>query len=554
MNDAQWILIDTETTGLAAPIFVVEIAAQKMCGWKPIGPPFRKLLNQNAAISPEASRVHGYTREILERDGDPALDVYRDFDSYVDGLPIVAYNLSFDLDDVLLPEWARLGIQPIGTAGFCALRLAQRLLDPVPAGNCKLQTLRQYYRLPERGAHTALGDVDTVADLIASVLQPIAEQRGLKTWEAVCGFTRSEWYPSRIAFGKHKGRNFREAHDDRQLLGWLQWLFGSSNQRSARMGAWYLKQLETSELLDSTDFTALPNQAGAGLDVAFDLRTVAIYVNPAVEQLQNWVAATRARLAELEAQYTRDHHAVEVVRAAIFGLLKKQFQSRDRLRLIIQYRQKYLSSLLQSGEEDAERVNEEYDGAKAKSDAGYESLDAATVKQKSLSDEDEIELKALWKKLVRLYHPDRYAGQPEMMDAHNLLTSSINQARDAGDLKTLREIANDPHGFMLRMGWSRLDFGDLDEARDLRRLLETLQLKVVAMLESLNELHESPDYELQQLSAAKPDLLEEVAQQQAVVIETEIEQLDAAAKKLELEIQELSGSDGLNSYPGKANG
>jgi len=26
--------------------------------------------------------------------------------------------------------------------------LAQRLLDPVPAGNCKLQTLRQYYRLP----------------------------------------------------------------------------------------------------------------------------------------------------------------------------------------------------------------------------------------------------------------------------------------------------------------------------------------------------------------------------------------------------------------------
>ena len=39
--------------------------------------------------------------------------------------------------------------------------LAQRLMDPVPAGNCKLQTLRQYYRLPERGAHTALGDVET---------------------------------------------------------------------------------------------------------------------------------------------------------------------------------------------------------------------------------------------------------------------------------------------------------------------------------------------------------------------------------------------------------
>ena len=44
------------------------------------------------------------------------------------------------------------------------MRVAQRLLDLVPAGNCKLQTLRQYYRLPKRGAHTALGDVDSVAE------------------------------------------------------------------------------------------------------------------------------------------------------------------------------------------------------------------------------------------------------------------------------------------------------------------------------------------------------------------------------------------------------
>ena len=72
MNDTDWVLIDTETTGLGAPIFVVELAAQRMRGWEPDGEPFRRLLNQNADIPPEASRVHGYTREILERDGDPA--------------------------------------------------------------------------------------------------------------------------------------------------------------------------------------------------------------------------------------------------------------------------------------------------------------------------------------------------------------------------------------------------------------------------------------------------------------------------------------------------
>src|SRR6185437_9797331 len=206
MNSQPWILLDTETTGFAAPIFVVELAAQRMRGWEPDGVPFRKLLNQNADIPAEASRVHGYTREILERDGEPPREVYREFSEYAGNLPLVSFNLAYDLDEVLTPEWKRLAVAPIGLPGLCALRLAQRLLDPVPAGNCKLQTLRQYYRLPERGAHTALGDVQTVADLFAQVLHPIAEHRGLDTWEKLTHYAVEEWYPSRIAFGKHKGR------------------------------------------------------------------------------------------------------------------------------------------------------------------------------------------------------------------------------------------------------------------------------------------------------------------------------------------------------------
>src|SRR5882724_7654377 len=188
MTDKHWILLDTETTGFAAPVFVVELAAQRMCGWEPDGGPFRKLLNQNEDVPAEASRVHGYTREIVERNGEPPRRVYREFADYAGSLPLVSFNLENDLDEVLKPEWKRLGVASIGVAGFCALRLAQRLLDPVPAGNCKLQTLRQYYRLPERGAHTAPGDVGTVADLFATALRPIAEQRGLVTWEQLAAY------------------------------------------------------------------------------------------------------------------------------------------------------------------------------------------------------------------------------------------------------------------------------------------------------------------------------------------------------------------------------
>ena len=44
----------------------------------------------------------------------------------------------------------------------------------------------------------ALGDVGTVADLFATVLRPIAEQRGLETWAQLAAYAAEEWVPSRI--------------------------------------------------------------------------------------------------------------------------------------------------------------------------------------------------------------------------------------------------------------------------------------------------------------------------------------------------------------------
>lgn len=545
MNNTNWVLVDTETTGLTAPIMVVELGAQKMRGWNADGPPFRRLLNQNADIPPGAARVHGYTREILERDGEPAENVYRDFATYTGDLPIVAYNLEYDLDDVLKPEWIRLGIKPIGTAGFCALRLAQRLLDPVPAGNCKLQTLRQYYRLPERGAHTALGDVETVADLLANVLRPIAELKGLRSWTKICAYTQTEWFPSRLAFGKFKGRHFLEAWTDSALKDWLSWLAGSSNVRTAQMGRWYLNELERHHS-QGGDHAAVVSVTGdwskgeSSSTQAESGTAINIYQHPELRQLLSLIAAARSRLAELEAQYVTERNAVDFTRSKVFSVLRKFYQKRDRLRLVIDYRSRYLKVLIHTGEEEAEQVAVQYEEAKAQSDADYEQAATAAASRKELSQEDERELKALWKKLVFLYHPDRFANQPDKIETYHQLVSVINQARDNGDVSLLREIANNPHGFILRQGWATLDFSDTTEVLKLRRLLETLQIEILATIESMTELLESPDYSLHQLSMKEPGFLDDVAAQQAKDLEAEIEQLSSEAQKLEIEIEELT--------------
>ena len=82
---------------------------------------------------------------------------------------------------------------------------------------------------------------------------------------------------------------------------------------------------------------------------------------------------------------------------------------------------------------------------------------------------------------------------------------------------------------ILRQGWATLDFSDAAELAQLRRLHETLQLEIIAVLESLNQLRESPDYELCQLSEQKPGVLDELAAERKKLLEKESAELEEQA-------------------------
>ena len=539
MNHHSWVLLDTETNGIQAPIYVVEIGAQKMNGWLPDGPPFRRLLNHNADIPPEASRVNGYTREILERDGEDPLAVYQDFATYAGQVPLVAYNLAFDWDNVLLPEWQRLGIAPIGQRGWCALELARRLLDPVPAGNCKLQTLRQFYRLPERGAHTALGDVQTVVDLLGTVLRPLAEARGLHTWADLVAVTESTWFPSLIAFGKFKGRNFREAATDSELHDWLLWLTGSSNARSVSMGRWYLAQLETGAPQQAAvGVAASDSAAGSALEGG---SAVVLYLSPQKAELQHLITAARDRLAELEAEYTTQKHAVDVALARLFQALRPHYQRRDQLQLNVDFRRKYLDALMQAGDEEAEQVAQAHAQARQQTNAEYEQAGAEAASKHALTDEQAQEMQGIWRKLVRMFHPDRCMDDPEKRKAHEWLTAEINQARDRGDIQRLREIAQNPDAFLLKHGMTPLSQDDSTDVLRLRTLLDSLQQRVLESLEALNDLRETSGYELQQRIQQDSDFFAATVAEHIQALEAEMAALETEAAQLADEIEGLTG-------------
>ena len=330
---------------------------------------------------------------------------------------------------MLLPEWKRLHIAPIGMRGFCALKLAQRLLDPVPAGNCKLQTLRQYYRLPESGAHTALGDMLTVIDLMKEVLRPLAGKRWLDTWEKIQNIAGDECYPSRLSFGKFKGRIYQEARDDAELVSWLEWLAESTNEKSSAMGRWYLGQLANGNGLEDAAMLDLQIQEQLG-ETEVPVAGMVVFQQPEIELYQRLVESSRERLAGLELEYGIEKSKVDSVRSRLFGALRSYYQERDRLRLLVQFRKAFIDRLLAEGEEAAEKTATDYQRETAEKDREYDSTASALEGKRELNEDETARLKQLWRKLVRMFHPDLHEHDPEKRKTYERLIQAINEARD----------------------------------------------------------------------------------------------------------------------------
>ncbi len=189
MDETEWILIDTETTGLVAPIYVIEIAAQRMRGWDPVGERFHCYLDHGVRVPPEATAVNHITTEFLRSNGSPPLEAHAAYADYVGDRPVASHSLSYDWDRCLRPERERLRQRPAGTRGFCTMLLSRRVLPE--ARSVSLDVLRVQLGISSSGAHSASGDVDTVLDLVRGWFRPRLEAAGISTLADVMKFSRT---------------------------------------------------------------------------------------------------------------------------------------------------------------------------------------------------------------------------------------------------------------------------------------------------------------------------------------------------------------------------
>lgn len=170
------IVFDTETTGLDPnhpdqPDRLVEIGCVELMGLERTGRELHLYFNPERPVPEEVVRVHGLTRDFLEKHGKFAEAAAQIID-FIGDTPLVAHNASFDRG-FLAAELARCGRAAPPEAQFVdTLPIARKRF---PGASCSLDALAKRFELDRYGfdlssrkgpgGHGALVDARILAEV-----------------------------------------------------------------------------------------------------------------------------------------------------------------------------------------------------------------------------------------------------------------------------------------------------------------------------------------------------------------------------------------------------
>ena len=164
------LVLDTETTGLdpATGDRVIEIAAIELVNLMPTGNVYHTLIDPEREVPPEATKVHGFTAEML-RGQRKFAEVVEEFTAFLGDAPIVAHNAPFDFG-FLDAELVRAGHSPLDRARMIdSLMLAKKRYPGMPNS---LDSLCRRMGIDNsmRTSHNALLDVKLLAQVYLELM------------------------------------------------------------------------------------------------------------------------------------------------------------------------------------------------------------------------------------------------------------------------------------------------------------------------------------------------------------------------------------------------
>ncbi|MGD9347763.1 MAG: 3'-5' exonuclease [Candidatus Aminicenantes bacterium] len=157
LQRADWVILDTETTGTFNHDEIVQVAILSYDAEVLLN----TLVRPTQPIPLDATAIHGITNEDV-KNAPLFPEVYEKIEKIIGGKTIVVYNAQFDLR-LIRQSLAKHGLLPIGLnldQVDCAMLMYSAWVGELwPYGGYKWQKL-------ESGDHTALGDCRATLELI----------------------------------------------------------------------------------------------------------------------------------------------------------------------------------------------------------------------------------------------------------------------------------------------------------------------------------------------------------------------------------------------------
>jgi DNA polymerase-3 subunit epsilon len=171
-SGGEFVVLDSETTGLGNPIDFVEVGVVSSRG----EPLFDSLIKPSCPVQPGASRVHGHTAESLV-DQRRFFEVYPDLLEVLWAKRVVVYNASYDRrvwDTAVRCLGARAALAGELAPWECAMRaFAAYVGERSKRGGYKNQKL-------VGGDHTAIGDARATLRLIEWMAEGACRTKSLQ--------------------------------------------------------------------------------------------------------------------------------------------------------------------------------------------------------------------------------------------------------------------------------------------------------------------------------------------------------------------------------------
>lgn len=161
----DFVVFDTETTGMPPGARLVEIGAVKVRGHS-IVDRFEQLIFPEQPIPERVIEIHGISDAAVE-DAAPALEVLPEFFRWIGKTPLIGHNVPFDAT-MLAAECTRLGLPAPENPTYCTLSASRRLLQ---RRSHSLQNLASEFRLDSGRSHRASDDAETTLQLLWKLIE-----------------------------------------------------------------------------------------------------------------------------------------------------------------------------------------------------------------------------------------------------------------------------------------------------------------------------------------------------------------------------------------------